>query len=58
MGINEECKPRQVLCMAEGTRLARWVWRYNHTQLHLGLGGRPPIDALRAFPEYDQIKQV
>jgi transposase InsO family protein len=35
---------------------ARWLWHYKHTRIHLGLDGRTPFEALRAFPEYKQLK--
>ena len=36
----------------------RWLHHYNHTRLHMGLGGRTPLEALRAFPEYARLKRV
>jgi transposase InsO family protein len=38
----------------------RWLWHYNHTRLHTGAGmhGRTPLQALRAFEEYQDIKHL
>ena len=39
---------------------ARWLWHYNHTRLHTGAGmqGRTPLQALRAFEQYRDVKQL
>lgn len=39
---------------------ARWLWHYNHTRLHTGAGmlGRTPLEALRAFPAYVQLRSL
>jgi transposase InsO family protein len=39
---------------------ARWLWHYNHTRVHTGAGmrGRTPLQALRPFPEYAQIRRL
>ena len=39
---------------------ARWLWHYNHTRLHTGAGmqGRTPLQALRAFEEYRDVKYL
>ncbi len=36
----------------------RWLHHYNHDRIHMGLGGRTPLEALRAFPEYAHFKRV
>ena len=36
----------------------RWLHHYNHTRIHMGLGGRTPLEALRAFPEFAHLKRV
>jgi transposase InsO family protein len=39
---------------------ARWLWHYNHTRLHMGAGmqGRSPLQVLRAFPEYRDVRHL
>ena len=39
---------------------ARWLWHYNHTRLHTGAGmqGRTPLQALRAFAAYRDVKHL
>lgn len=39
---------------------ARWLWHYNHTRIHTGagMGGRTPLQVLRAFPEYARIRSL
>ncbi len=37
---------------------ARWLWHYNHTRLHMGVGGKTPIQVLQGFSEYARIKQL
>jgi len=39
---------------------ARWLWHYNHTRLHTGAGmqARTPLQALRAFKEYWDVKYL
>jgi transposase InsO family protein len=39
---------------------ARWLWHYNHTRLHSGDGmhGRTPLQALREFDPYRDVKQL
>ncbi len=37
---------------------ARWLRHYNLTRFHMGLLGKTPIQALHAFPEYSQIKEL
>ena len=36
----------------------RWLWHYNHTRVHTGAGmqGRTPLQMLRAFSEYAQVR--
>lgn len=36
----------------------RWLWPYNHSRLHMALGGQTPLQALRAFPEYAHLTRV
>ena len=36
----------------------RWLWHYNHSRVHMALGGQTPFQALRAFPEYAHLKHV
>jgi transposase InsO family protein len=39
---------------------ARWLWHYNHTRLHTGAGmlGRTPLQVLRAFEAYRDVKHL
>ncbi len=39
---------------------ARWLWHYNHTRLHTGAGmhGRTPLQVLRSFADYREVKQL
>ncbi len=36
----------------------RWIHHYNHSRIHMALGGRTPLEALRAFEEYAHFKRV
>jgi transposase InsO family protein len=38
----------------------RWLWHYNHTRIHTGAGmqGRTPLQALRAFEAYREVKHL
>ncbi len=38
----------------------RWLWHYTHTRLHTGHGmdGRTPLQQLRTFPAYAEIKRL
>lgn len=38
----------------------RWLWHYNHTRIHTGAGmaGRTPLQALRSFEAYRDIKHL
>lgn len=36
----------------------RWLWHYNHTRLHMALHGQTPLQALRAFEEYRDVKHL
>lgn len=36
----------------------RWLFHYNHTRLHMALSGKTPIEALRTFPEYQNVKEL
>lgn len=36
----------------------RWLHHYNHARIHMALGGRPPLEALRAFEEYAHLTRV
>ncbi len=39
---------------------ARWLFQYNHARIHTGAGmqGRTPLEVLRAFPAYAQIRRL
>lgn len=46
------CRVRQDLQQG----FACWLWRYNHTGLHMVPYGKTPIQVLRSFPQYAHIK--
>ncbi len=36
----------------------RWLFHYNHTRPNMALNGKTPIQTLRAFPKYQNLKRI
>lgn len=36
----------------------RWLFHYNHTRPHMGLNGKTPLQTLRAFSQYQSVKEI